>query len=117
MKYEEMSDFDINKRVFPHTIDYGKCEDVMAQKNQSRGALMWGDGANWFEFDPCNNPSDAWPIIVENKIETGWFCGDKWLAVIDNQFEAGEFKRVAACHENPLRAAMIVFLKMQDGES
>lgn len=75
--------------------------------------------------DYCNSPTDAWPIIYENKISLIG-CLDMWIAapyssVIDGDTsESQEFMYVnswkAPClsHQNPIRAAMIVFLMMQD---
>ena len=97
MDYSKMSDFDINKLVF---------NSVMRGRNWDRQ----GKGS----FDYCNSPADAWPIITENRIgiipapETG-----KWRAA---HREVGEdntphhFRQ----NDNPLRAAMIVFLLMQE---
>lgn len=57
--------------------------------------------------DYCNNPADAWPIIVENRILIKPILYTKWMA-------EDYLEDVSSCHENPLRAAMIVFLMMQD---
>ncbi|MCT8264762.1 DUF2591 domain-containing protein [Proteus terrae] len=58
-------------------------------------------------FDPCNNPSDAMPIIIENKIAMNpkddiWQCGSGWNV---------------AENKNPLRACMEAFLMMKDAEN
>ena len=71
---------------------------------------LWGKRINELtldDFDPCNNPSDAWPIILENKItiEPIVCFGDLWQANIKHHKEL--------C-ENPLRAAMIVYLMMNE---
>lgn len=77
------------------------------------GVLIVADG-RWRTFDPCNNPADAWPIITENKIsiyamsETD--ARGKWGAEAFSPSEAYHF------NDNPLRAAMIVFLMMKEGE-
>ncbi|MNE21818.1 hypothetical protein D3C80_1149960 [compost metagenome] len=61
-------------------------------------------------FDPCNNPADAWPIIVKygigiipfkNGLSESWDLG--------NGLINGTVK-----DKNPLRAAMIVFLMMKE---
>ncbi|EJE1165856.1 DUF2591 domain-containing protein [Cronobacter malonaticus] len=61
--------------------------------------------------DYCNNPADAWPIIVQNRISIINLDEDEWGArgVADRNS-----KRVI--HENSLRAAMIVFLMMQESQ-
>ncbi|HEJ9507488.1 DUF2591 domain-containing protein [Proteus mirabilis] len=100
-KYTELSDLEINKRVFVAAkIEH---EDTDLHSNK----VFYGDGANWIEFDPCNNPTNAMQIIVENKIamnpkDDAWQCGSGWN-VADNK--------------NPLRAAMEVFLMMKDAEN
>lgn len=69
----------------------------------------------WKVFDPCNNPADAWPIIVDNKIKiepvrrvrnyNEWY--EEWDASVNSP-------HFCESHKNPLRAAMICFLLMQD---
>jgi hypothetical protein len=63
-----------------------------------------------FIFDPCNNAADAWAIIRENKISIEFYdCGLCLAFSLNNmQFNAED--------KNPLRAAMIVFLMMQESE-
>lgn len=108
--YSEMSDKKINVGVAFHL---GLSTVILAENGQ---------------FDPCNNPSDAWPIIVENKI-TIIACIDSWVAcpagsVIDG--DTSEPMEMMYCNswgsatcvagKNPLRTAMIVFLMMKDAE-
>ena len=61
-------------------------------------------------FDPCNDPSDAWPIILESKISIINYrhSKDEWYAVDRGTDNASEST------DNPLRAAMIVYLMMGD---
>lgn len=70
-------------------------------------------------FNPCNNPEDAWPIILENGIG---ICAEdgKLVAATNNTHEYYEpfGSTVFKCdHKNPLRAAMIVFLMMRENEN
>lgn len=99
-KYTELSDFEINKEVaskmglISEITHYGV---VAKPSNKDR----------WFEFNPCNNLSDAMQIILENKIaanpkENIWQCGSGWNV---------------AENKNPLRAAMEAFLMMKDAEN
>lgn len=60
----------------------------------------------WVEFDPCNSWADAGPIIERERITLDSDI-DVWFARDDN---------CCHTHENPLRAAMVVFLMMQEGE-
>lgn len=61
-----------------------------------------------YKFDPCNNPADAMPIVIENGISS-MFNGDEWICSASN----GEFLSV---NENLYRAAMEVFLMMKEAE-
>ncbi|MDM3594617.1 phage protein NinX family protein [Proteus mirabilis] len=59
-------------------------------------------------FDPCNNPSDAMPIIIENEISMiksscGWMCCHGSVGQVE--------------HENLYRGAMELFLMMKDTEN
>jgi hypothetical protein len=107
MNYNDMTDFEINKLVFKNSDLYFKCEDAMKNKLPIKEGIMWGDGANWHEFDPCNNPSDAWPIILENKINIAFAASSD-----ESQASGGYY---CCIDEKPLRAAMIVYLMMGEG--
>ncbi|MDE5305474.1 DUF2591 family protein [Providencia stuartii] len=65
----------------------------------------------WREFNPCNNPADAMPIIIENKIGLSpMYHSNKWTAdCLDYDF--------ISVNKNPLRAAMELFLLMKDAEN
>ncbi len=70
--------------------------------------------------DYCNNPTDAMPIIVENKISIAFDTNEnEWLAWGDFEFDQCGWDMINeptiyCSHANPLRAAMIVFLQMQE---
>lgn len=68
-------------------------------------------------FDPCNNPSDAMPIIIENNISLrAPTITDRWKAeFIDEYGNYVGYRR--ALNKNPLRAAMELFLLMKDAEN
>ena len=105
--WDDLSDFEINKTIFPFTKDFGECKDIMQKKNPNRSAVMWGDGARWFEFDGCNNPADMWPIIYNSGMS---------IQAPDEYFDEWHTSKlgvnISYCHKNPLRAAAIVFLMM-----
>lgn len=114
MNYEDMSDFQINSAVAENVLwNIRDCEEIYC--NDKTGTCSWADGANWHKFDPCNNPSDAWPVILANRIMLNPYCADDlWKAEVPCGFD-GFFKTYATCyHHNPLRAAMVVFLMMQE---
>ena len=120
MNYESMSDFEINKAAFLLAAKLGLLdfEDVMQNKNPDSDAVMYGDGANWYAWNGCNNPSDAWTIIIENEISIvdPVSCGldEKWIA--SKFYPKFNKKDIDWDDKNPLRAAMIVFLRMNEGE-
>lgn len=106
--YSKMSDFEINKEVLIKTQYYDDISDRQVKKDS---AVRWGDGCNWHHFDPCNNPADSWPIIKENRIHLDPPLRDfhPWKADRGIAFQCQ--------HDNPLRAAMVVFLKLKDYEN
>lgn len=91
--YSQMSDLEINKAVAFHI---GLSTFVLAE-----------DG----DFTPCTSWADAGPIIVKNRIHLVPPLRDfhPWNA---DRGVAFEYR-----HDNPLRAAMVVFLKIKDCEN
>ncbi len=60
-------------------------------------------------FDPCNNPSDAMPIIIENKIAAvPQLNGDLWIC---------SHHPFYSTTGNLYRAAMEIYLLMKDAEN
>ena len=94
--YEDMSDFEINCRV--------------------HAEIMQISGLNSFKAkDYCNTPEDAWPIIDENNITIINDHPSMRLAVNDAaEYYNGSSGIIASSDENGFRAAMIVFLKMNE---
>ncbi|MDC9776219.1 DUF2591 family protein [Proteus mirabilis] len=119
-KYTELSDFEINLLVAQSVLPETQY-DVIKQTMDIIQFLVDGSFGYRF-FDPCNNPSDAMPIIIENNISLhaphlrgGWMAectgsGDD----VNDGLQADYFD---AHHKNPLRAAMEVFLMMKDAEN
>lgn len=118
--YSKMSDFEINQSVaFLLGLDVKHYQD-------RSGDMVWftvknEDGNEYFDYidykDFCNNPNDAWPIITDKRISI-MFDG----AMPEYEGEYHEWcDAISACQKfgiqhqsKPLRAAMIVFLMMQD---
>lgn len=114
MDYSQLSDFEINKRVsdvfWPGMTKSAECNNKNFPQNSS--IVYMNNGYGGFSRDYCNNPADAWPIIVKNKIWIREMCG-----IWDSKGfpdEGHPFNQVGWKDKNPLRAAMIVFLMMQD---
>lgn len=119
MKYSDLSDFEINKLV-ADIVDFGDMVVSIRGCNKTIYLLEKESGESDLflpsaYFDPCLDSRDAWPIIVENEI-----------AVIPpvsngtNEWKAERFynencgKLIDCIDKNPLRAAMIVFLMMNE---
>jgi len=116
--YSKMSDFEIANKVlealgFKHNKS-GYGFDIYLSKHSRKDTGT--KASKGFRFDPCNNPSDAWPIMKESLIGvtpdedgvTMHFYGD-WTA-------RAHCKNLQFTDKNPLRAAMIVYLMMKDEE-
>ncbi|MDU6817821.1 MAG: phage protein NinX family protein [Leclercia adecarboxylata] len=123
MDYSKLSDQEINGLVIDAISDGnqayrggdGSAIELLHQIN----TVEFGEHVEreevYAKFDPCNNPADAWPIIVENNISL----------VLDNPsspmatsncvgWYSDEEPPIYASNQNPLRAAMTVFLMMQE---
>ncbi len=113
-KYTELSDFEINLLVAQSVLPETQY-DVIKQTMDIIQFLVDGSFGYRF-FDPCNNPSDAMPIIIENLIslmadisedrESTWWCASDISNGITSRYKS-----------NPLRAAMEVFLMVKDAEN
>lgn len=127
MNYEEMSDLQINLLVAA-AIGVGAAESSGVVYG-----LVKHCGDNVVSVigvvDYCNNPSDAWPIIVASKIRISpimHMSDDNGEYLCSGEWEAGSLwsddgafydsKYYCSSDVNPLRAAMIVFLMMQEAK-
>lgn len=108
-KYTELSDFEINLLVAQSVLPETQY-DVIKQTMDIIQFLVDGSFGYRF-FDPCNDPDDAMPIIIENKIGLSpMYHSNKWTAdCLDYDF--------ISVNKNPLRAAMELFLLMKDAEN
>ncbi|HDL8515387.1 TPA: phage protein NinX family protein [Yersinia enterocolitica] len=116
--YSVMSDFEINVNVSLELFEGSSGGDV------SRVATWCACKENgaYGLFDPCNNPADAWPVIVANNIslhaprfKEGWMA--EFTGSDDDVNDGFNVDYYESLNTNPLRAAMIVFLMMKDRES
>lgn len=104
MNYSEMSGDDIAKAVVIAMGGKEMCDGVFLCGNK-RYDLSSPHSS--FNFDPCNSWADAGPIIENENISlTCHQSRDEWAAIFN--------RHAMAAHRNPLRAAMIVFLMMQE---
>ncbi|HGH5988620.1 TPA: phage protein NinX family protein [Morganella morganii] len=104
-KYHDKSDFEINKAVAECKYGIG-----CTGKTQGGDVIVFTDSFTAI-FDPCNNPADAMPIIIENGISliSDWNEIGVWGATNQPWFTSE--------NKNPLRAAMEVFLMMKEAEN
>ncbi|SUC17532.1 phage recombination protein [Proteus vulgaris] len=109
-KYTELSDFEINKKV----AEKLGAEWFVTTTVWDELVVMVGGKC----FKPCDNPSDAMPIIIENKICTAFDVfaeendGGNWVASPAYGFANEETRS-----NNLYRAAMELFLLMKDAEN
>ena len=108
MDYSKLSDFEINNLVASAQsllINDNQCASLKVKSS----SVLVNDIVSSFEFNPCNNPSDAWPIILDNKIGIQYdYRRARWSALSHKVINGG-FSSL-----NPLRAAMIVYLMIQE---
>lgn len=125
MNYEGMSDFEVNRAVSCR-LD-GNDLDIFGRPmfaSDCYFSVPSGNSVEWHQFgcdesklfDPCNNPSDAWPIIDENRINliSPIETRDSWTASHTKGGGNWSINDFSVVDKKPLRAAMIVFLMMQD---
>lgn len=114
MDYSKMSDQEINMAVA--RIIHPDLA-VIESKSRPPCACVTGQLPS-FWVDYCNNPADAWPIIVESEISLNSYSGT-WEASYEYDAPIGAFgtdELVTKSVEgsNPLRTAMIAFLMKQE---
>ncbi len=99
-RYTELSDFEINKKV----AEKLGAEWFITTTVWDELVVMVGSKC----FKPCNNPSDAMPIIIENEISMiksscGWMCCHGSVGHV--------------YHESLYRGAMELFLMIKDAKN
>lgn len=121
MDYSKLSDFEINKRVaianglLVQEVDDSKATGMTSKYHELRPHTVWvSDGANpWEQYAPTLCWEDAGPIIMKNRISLVWDCAEDASSEWWNAFDQFDDCRVQY-QSNPLRAAMSVFLMMQE---
>ena len=111
MDYSKLSNFEINKRVADIAVNGTWHVKPSHPDNDTGGWLYGSNGIQTYELpDYCNNPADAWPIIAENHIGIAPYPNEAYAW----SSRHGMASDLSAEDKNPLRAAMTVFLMMQD---
>jgi hypothetical protein len=112
MEFNNMSDTEINQKVTIIVEGFGEYQFYNTADGYPMFLKSLAYGCVVGEVrDYCNDPSEAWPIIIENKISIGFNSEGHPLVIGHKQF-MGDI----VLDKNPLRAEMIVFLKM-NGDS
>ncbi|EOF4340074.1 phage protein NinX family protein [Enterobacter hormaechei] len=129
MDYSQLSDFEINARVFEAlhggSPDYKEGDNGEMLLISFEADVVGGDIVEVEvvrgSFNPCHNPADAWPIISSNRISIEYDAEERcdtpaeWVTA----YGIDELKVHIVSHQpcdKALRSAMIVFLMMQDAK-
>lgn len=101
-KYTKLSDFEINKKVAESLLASKLIIDI---KYGEKHIFVTDIHANFYPFNPCNNPADAMPIIIENGIS---------MVRVNNTWSARQFDNhcIEINGDNYYRIAMEVYLLM-----
>ncbi|EPF5868928.1 phage protein NinX family protein [Morganella morganii] len=111
-KYRDKSDFEINKAVAEKS---GRQFSLNGNTVFMRADEIPGIVTMSYIFNPCNDPADAMPIVIENRISIeSRFNGhyDEWYASLQTNKIL-----IDATGTNYYRVAMEVFLMMKDAEN
>lgn len=123
-KYRDESDFEINKAVAEYYLTcayrFNSADEVVELIDidlscEFGGKINRVDNQVIGTFDPCNNPADTMPIVIDNSItiKPDIYIGG-WISMesIHDESEA-----IISRNQNPYRAAMELFLMMKDAEN
>ncbi len=114
-KCRDKSDFEINKAVAEKS---GKQFSINGKIIFVEADVPSGIVPHPVIFDPCNNPADAMPIIIENKITVAYDkLYENWCAHVGSVWDYLIEPTIDYCDDNYYRAAMICFLMMKEAEN
>lgn len=108
-KHTELSDFEINKKV---AEKLGLAYEVTRYGVVTR----MSNKEQWREFNPCNNPADAMPIIKDSLISIT-HDGIAWDVSCAKYPELSVWSGLENYNDNFYRKAMELFLLMKDAEN
>lgn len=109
--YSSMTDLEINKAVAALNPSIYISEDgEPVYLEPSPAPAYTGSDYDEVVFDPCNNPADAWPIIKSSLICLTPYGSDGSWWEAEDRYGTGK----SDCDNNPLRAAMVVYLMMKE---
>lgn len=113
MDYSQLSDQEINMLVAK--IQHPD-KNFIESKTRPPSVVLLNHINMWIDY--CNNPADAWTIIVDNEISLNSYSGT-WEASYEydapiGAFGTDELFTKAVEGKNPLRTAMIAFLMKRE---
>ena len=125
VNYDEMSDLEVVTEVAKHLDLLVMSEDGPRYNYEYREkypSTIWvakhrhgKQTEPWEQFNCVKCPNDAWSVIVENKIDVSHtVTGDVNCAVFKPDVRGLYREFYSTTDKNPLRAAMICFLKLMD---
>lgn len=115
MDYSKKSDFEINSAVHnaqmkePYRLEFLGNDKIRWIKKDSDVVTDKVAYGKTTLKDYCNNPADAWPIITLNLMRITPIYGAEVIWLVSRDVHA-------ATDENPLRAAMLVYLQLQEAK-
>lgn len=121
--YASMSDFEINSAVHnpllsePYSMLFMGNDRIEWTSKDGRKVIT--DKVPYTKngvHDYCNNPADAWPILLWNKITISAPLPQHEYWTAEKRDTDGEVLDFYV-GTNPLRSAMIVFLMMKESEN
>ncbi|WP_337228528.1 phage protein NinX family protein [Proteus faecis] len=125
-RYTELSDFEINKKVADligaTPFQIGTTEYRRSAVSGCESSIIIRSPHKVGSFDPCNNHTDAMPIIIENKISLLAGGSNFWCArygewnILPCPSGIGFIEKAQVINDSPYRAAMELFLLMKDAE-
>ena len=107
-KYSQLDDFNINKLVAER---FGLQPTIKALGGSGNAVCVKDN--NYYKFEPCHDPSHAWPIITflfENNITLAMNGSGVLTGNLGVKYQGKSLD----IEDNPLRAAMIVYLVFTD---
>lgn len=104
MNYSDMSDAEINRRVA--WVVYPEVQAITRHSHREDVQIFHKNNCYTFK-DFCNSWADAGPIIEHNSISIVKYDESQWRA-------RSRKNMPGVIDKSPLRAAMIVFLIMQE---
>lgn len=110
MDYSQLSDQEINIQVA--RIMHPEREVIESKSRPPSACVIGHLPSKWLDY--CNNPADAWPIIMGSMISVCAYKRANPGMKAVSWWEADSFGEHITRDDNPLRAAMIVFLMLQE---